>query len=177
MQECLIGHLLGDGYMTKNTGKSTNARFGFSQSTKKQEYFSKVFSNFMPLCNTSTIPHTKFFVTNDTNLSSLNFSTIRLPCLNHYYELFYGQGKRNVPVNIMDLLTPISLAYWIMDDGSKQNKGMHLNVYAFDKEGVNNLIETLSNKYGFVCSIHYHALVFIFLKDQYLLFVTLSHSI
>lgn len=43
-----------------------------------------------------------------------------------------------------------------MDDGSKQNKGMHLNVYAFDQKGVSNLIETLSNKYGFVCSIHYH---------------------
>lgn len=43
-----------------------------------------------------------------------------------------------------------------MDDGSKQNKGLHLNVYAFDSESVERLLKTLRTKYSLVCSIHYH---------------------
>ena len=41
-----------------------------------------------------------------------------------------------------------------MDDGSKQGKGLHLNVYAFSSEDVNKLIDTLKNKFGLKCSIH-----------------------
>ena len=37
--------------------------------------------------------------------------------------------QKIVPSNIQDLLTPRGLAYWIMDDGSLQNKGLHLNTY------------------------------------------------
>lgn len=140
----------------KNTGENTNARFGFTQSTKKQPYFDKVFSNFLPLCKANTTSYTKLFVTNSTTLSSLNFTTMRLPCLNPYFELFYSHGKRNVPMNITNLLTPIGLSYWIIDDGSKQNKGIHLNVYAFNREDVDRLLETLRTKYGFICTIHYH---------------------
>lgn len=111
LQDCIVGHLLGDGYITKNAGKNTNARFGFGQSSKKEEYFQKVFSNFKVLCTPNTLPHTKFFITSNTNLSSISFMTIRLPCLNVYYDLFYSNGKREVPLNIIDLLNPLGLSY------------------------------------------------------------------
>lgn len=156
LKECLVGHLLGDGFITKSPGRNTNARFGFSQSGKKIEYFTKVFSNFKVLCTPDTIPHVKLFTTGDTNLSSLNFWTIRLPCLNAYYELFYGNGKRIVPINIIDILSPIGLSYWIIDDGSKQNKGIHLNVYSFDEQSIERLLDTLRTKYSLVCTVHYH---------------------
>lgn len=70
---------------------------------------------------------------------------------------FYSTGKRQVPINIYDIITPISLAYWIIDDGSKQNKGLHLNVYAFDSGSVERLLLVLRNKYNLICSIHYHS--------------------
>lgn len=31
--------------------------------------------------------------------------------------MFYGSGKKAVPSKIGDLLTPLALAYWLMDDG------------------------------------------------------------
>ena len=37
--------------MIKNKGKSTNARFGFTQSSKKEEYFNIVFNNFKIICS------------------------------------------------------------------------------------------------------------------------------
>jgi hypothetical protein len=45
--------------------------------------------------------------------------------------LWYKNGKKVVPANSMDILTPVGLAYWIMRDGSKLNWGLHLSVYAF----------------------------------------------
>lgn len=92
LQECIVGHLLGDGFISKTRGKNTNARFGFSQSGKKKIYFNKVFTNFKAMCTANAKVYEKAFKTNNTNLTSLNFWTIRLPCLNIYYDIFYING-------------------------------------------------------------------------------------
>ena len=73
LQECIVGHLLGDGFITKRQGKNTNARFGFAQSSKKQEYFNNVFCNFKILCTENFNIQKKNFKTNNTNLRRLNF--------------------------------------------------------------------------------------------------------
>ena len=62
--------------------------------------------------------------------------------------MFYDSNNlKIVPLNIKNLLTPRGLAYWIMDDGSLQNKGLHLNTYGFTHEGILNLKETLENMF------------------------------
>ena len=64
-----------------------------------------------------------------------------------------------VPSNIQDLFTPRSLAYWIMDDGSIQNKGLHLNTYGFTNQDVLKLKNILENMFGentLKCTIHKH---------------------
>ena len=58
------------------------------------------------------------------------------------------------------MFSEISLAYWIMDDGSLQNKGLHLSTYNFSYEEVILLKNTLENLFKpdfFIkCSIHTH---------------------
>lgn len=44
-----------------------------------------------------------------------------------------------------------------MDDGSKQNKGLHLNVYSFNEQSVYYLMEVLQTKYLITCSVHNHS--------------------
>lgn len=56
-----------------------------------------------------------------------------------------------IPKNIFDLLTPIGLAFWLMDDG---NKGIHLNSNAFSDQDLNLIIEVLRVKFGLKCSLH-----------------------
>jgi hypothetical protein len=46
------------------------------------------------------------------------FNTYSLPCFVEFYNLFYPDGKKIVPSNLEVLFTPLSLAYWISDDGS-----------------------------------------------------------
>lgn len=62
------------------------------------------------------------------------FKTYALPCFNSYYELFYADKVKIIPLNIGELLTARSLAYWAMDDGSKQDKGFHFNTHSFTHE-------------------------------------------
>jgi hypothetical protein len=54
--------------------------------------------------------------------------------------------EKKVPQNIGEFLTYRGLAYWIMDDGSIKNKGLHLNTYAFLDEDVELLLNTLKKK-------------------------------
>ena len=44
---------------------------------------------------------------------SIYFLTLRFPCLNEYYEIFYR--VKVIPNNLDKLLTPIGLAYWMME--------------------------------------------------------------
>ena len=77
-------------------------------------------------------------------------------CFNVFRELFYLSNVKIVPHNIYELLTPKGLAFWIMDDGSKQGKGLHISVYAFTNEDVDKLMFTLQDKFNLRCSIHYN---------------------
>ena len=124
-------------------------------------YFKHVLNLFKPYLSETFKLKEKTFKDNRTNntYKSVNFATLSLPCFNQYKSLFYKNNKKIVPINIQELLTPIGLAYWIMDDGSIQNKGLHLNTYAFNSEDVLKLKSTLENMFGnnsLKCSIHKH---------------------
>ena len=47
------------------------------------------------------------------------FSTKSLSSWNDLQALWYVNGVKVVPQNIFEMLTPISLAYWVCDDGVK----------------------------------------------------------
>jgi LAGLIDADG DNA endonuclease family len=81
---------------------------------------------------------------------------MQLPCFNEYRKNFYLSNIKKVPDNIYNMLTPIGLAYWIMDDGSRHGDGLHLSVYAFSNKDVDKLMFTLQYKFNLKCSIHYN---------------------
>ena len=61
---------------------------------------------------------------------------MQLPCFNVFKDIFYSSNIKKIPDNIYEILTPRGLAFWIMDDGSNQNKGLHLNAYGFTLDEV-----------------------------------------
>ena len=117
---------------------------------------------FKPYLSKDFILKEKTFNDKRTNkkYSSVSFATLSLPCFNYYRSIFYNSNNlKIVPLDIEKLLTPRGLAYWIMDDGSLQNKGLHLNTYGFTHEGVLSLKHTLEHMFGassLKCSIHKH---------------------
>ena len=163
LNEILVGILLGDGHVQKRS-LNGNSRFMYGQSSLRihhLNYFKHVLNLFKPYLSETFKLKEKTFKDNRTNntYKSVNFATLSLPCFNQYKSLFYKNNQKIVPINIQELLTPIGLAYWIMDDGSIQNKGLHLNTYAFNSEDVLKLKSTLENLFGnnsLKCSIHKH---------------------
>ena len=163
LNEIMIGLLLGDGHIQKRSING-NSRFIYGQSSLRLHhlnYFNHVFELFKPYLSKDFNPKKRSFTDKRSNkkYSSVQFATLSLPCFNYYKELFYNENKKIVPSNIQNLLSPRGLAYWIIDDGSLQNKGLHLNTYGFTQQHIFLLKTTLENMFGentLKCSIHNH---------------------
>ena len=141
LNEIMIGLLLGDGHIQKRSING-NSRFIYGQSSLRLHhlnYFNHVFELFKPYLSKDFNPKKRSFTDKRSNkkYSSVQFATLSLPCFNYYKDLFYNSNYlKIVPSNIQNLLSPRGLAYWIMDDGSLQNKGLHLNTYGFKEKDV-----------------------------------------
>jgi hypothetical protein len=61
--------------------------------------------DYIPVSNTSLDKR------NNEIYSSFHFVTLQLPCFNEFRELFYIAGKKVIPNNIYELLTPKGLAF------------------------------------------------------------------
>lgn len=153
--QILIGLLLGDGWLIRNKSKSgtlNNTRFCFSQSVVNTEYFMFVYEIFKPYCQGEYYQFNKFSKLTGP-FSGYQFNTLVFPCLNIYHDLFYKQGKKRVPLNIIDYLTPIGLAFWISDDGTynKRDNILTLCTDSYTESEVELLMEVLAKKFGLKC--------------------------
>lgn len=154
----MIGILLGDAHIVKRSSTS-NARLMYAQTAiANKTYFEYVYSFFNSFCAKDYITQTKISRDKRTNkiYSSISFTTMQLPCFNEFRQLFYPSYAKTVPNNVYELLTAKGLAFWIMDDGSKQGKGLHISVYAFSNKDVDKLMFVLQDKFNLKCSIHYN---------------------
>ena len=148
LDEIIIGLLLGDGHIQQRSIRG-NSRFCYRQSSLRKHhfnYFKYIFELFKPYLSKDYQFKEASFTDKRTHIkySSVNFATLSLPCFNFYKNLFYDANNiKIVPVGIEKYLTPRGLAFWIMDDGSLQNKGLHLNTYGFKTEDVLILKRTL----------------------------------
>jgi hypothetical protein len=88
----------------------------------------------------------------------LHLHTRCLPCLTPVYNLFIVNGKKKIPDNISEYLSPISLAFWAMDDGSSTPEGFYLNTHSYSYEEQLILQSALLKKFGVVCNIHKHGI-------------------
>lgn len=59
------------------------------------------------------------------------FTTRSIPEWNDLHALWYVGKTKVVPCNIFDILSPVSLAYWHMDDGGWTKGGIHLSTNSF----------------------------------------------
>lgn len=85
---------------------------------------------------------------------SIYIWTLKFPCLNEYYEMFYKDKVKIIPNNLDKLLTPVSLAYWITDDGSKSSYGQTvLHTRSFTKKEVEYLESVLKKNLGLITRI------------------------
>ena len=118
-KEALIGIILGDGLLDR-AEPNHNTRLRIEQSyPEKEKYLRSLYELLEPMTTMSPITLTRKNKRSGTITQSLYFRTLAMPCLNYYYDLFYKERVKIVPINLGQLLTARGLAYWIMDDGGK----------------------------------------------------------
>lgn len=157
LRDLLVGILLGDGSI-RRTG-TNKAAISFSQSGQKKDYFNQVYESIKAEDLLLNKPYLRTFVDlrypNKIN-SSWNFSSKSSEELRPLADLFLDDnGRKIVPSNISDLLSPKSLAYWIMDDGQHVKRGgVTLCTDNFKHEEIVKLQEVLKSNFDLKTTIH-----------------------
>ena len=157
LKELLVGLLLGDASI-KRSG-ANKARLSFAQSSEKRDYFHHVYDSIKA----------ENLLVNDHNIrtysdprypgktyTSYQFSSKSSEELRPLADLFLdANGQKIIPSNILDLLTPKSLAYWIMDDGQQVKRGgVTLCTDSFKHDEIIKLQEALKSKFDLKTTIH-----------------------
>lgn len=143
----LTGSILGDG--TLRVGKkAVNANFKVEQGLKQKDY---TFWKYDVFKEWVTTPPKLSYRYNEERLpyaKSWWFRTIRHPKITFFHNMFYVDGKKVIPANVGNLLNPLALAVWIMDDGSLNRKVIDISTYSFKLEEIKLLQKVLLQNFA-----------------------------
>jgi len=132
----IIGSLLGDGYLRIVPGRK-NAFLEVNHSFLQKEYVDWKYS----ILKDITVSAPKKRVIDKVRVA-YRFYTRQHPEITELYKMFYKNGVKIIPDNLN--ITPLSLAVWFMDDGSKCRKtDVYLNTQQFNHCDQLKLIDLL----------------------------------
>ena len=138
-----MGTILGDGGIRM---KGRNARLHIKHSTNQLSYVEYKRRIFGSITSMNIYVFTQ--KVGKTDYSFAEFVTLTHPVFTFYYRLFYPNSKKIVPKKIIDLLKdPLSLAVWIMDDGSAEFAGVSIQTHSFAKTQVNLLRKAIKHNF------------------------------
>ena len=151
----IIGSILGDTQLEKRY-KGLGTRIIFEQSNKNVEYLMWFHNYFASrgYCNINKPKlHTRIKKDNKVyfhfRVNSYTFSSF-----NWLHDMFYVNSTKIVPFNIEEYLTPLALAIWFMDGGSKLKHGVRIATNNFTLNEVQFLCHILYKKYNLIATVH-----------------------
>lgn len=114
-KEIILGSLLGDGSL-KIHPPYKNARFSFRHSINQKEYFFWKAEQLKEI--TSKSYYWKSKQLDGLGGEKLRFQSLSLESLTDLYDLTCDKGKLRIRRKWLNMLSPLSLAIWWLDDGS-----------------------------------------------------------
>jgi hypothetical protein len=154
-KEILVGLLLGDACLeTQNQGRTW--RLKIEHSLKQKEYVDWLYEVFKGFVRTP--PKVIKKKIGRKEYLNYGFSTLSVGNLRFFGFQFYGkERKKRIPRIIKKLLTPLALAVWFMNDGSRKSnrhKTYVLHSLGFEKEDLKVLQEAFKEKFGIETHCH-----------------------
>lgn len=154
----IIGSILGDTHLEKRK-KGLGTRIIFEQSSNNVEYlmwFHKFLSD-RGYCNSKKPKLIRRIRKNNTVTFQYRVSSFTFYSFNWLHEMFYtlenGRYIKKIPNNLSEFLTPLALAIWFMDDGSKINKTIRIATNSFLYEEIIFLCAILKKKYSIIATV------------------------
>lgn len=167
-KDIIVGTILGDGSLLVRNLVRGGISVSLSYCYANEEYAKFVIGTLKNLCNLD-IPnkYEGFDKRYNKKRVSYSFYIGVHPSLTYFANLFiksYFDEKKCKYLNLkvlpdqdtlLNLITPRSLAFWIMDDGHcVKRAGVTLCTDNFSEEEVNRLKYVLETKFKLVCTIH-----------------------
>ena len=157
-EQVLIGSLLGDSTLRRETFTTWGS---FRHSLKQRNYGMWKYEQLKRICGTWR-EYTTYNKKVKKYYNGIAFNIRNHVVLNYYHNIFYGDGKKRITPEIVEKLTPLGLAIWFMDDGTKKerksdnNKGSYcIATNCFTKEDLESIIPILERKFGFKSNLHF----------------------
>jgi hypothetical protein len=159
--EFLFGSLLGDAHGDRLM--SGGVRFRFKHSIIQKDY---LFFKYNFLLERGYVNHNPPVFMKDKLGDSYRFDTYCYSNLLWFYQIFYKNKIKVLPEfnYLIQFLTPLALAIWIMDDGTFKSPGVRIAINNFTKEEGERLIEILRIKYSIESSLQKN-------NDRYQLYI------
>lgn len=139
----LIGVLLGDGAMRKKT----HALLEINHSYKQKEYVDWLYQKFQDYIDTEP----KMRKSNGKRFA-YRFTTKSLPVFTQFYNTFFKEKRKIIPDSLH--LTPLTLAVWYMDDGSRCDEDIYINTQQFTQEEQELLVRSLHKEFSIQSSLN-----------------------
>ena len=142
-RDVLVGTLLGDGCLAKH-GHYHRLHIKHRLAQRElAEFKYNVFRDFITMS-----PHVFGQRLGDREYPCVQFATRTHPVFTEWHSRFYTGRVKAVPRDNISLLTPLSVAVWVMDDGGADYAGMTLQTHSFSLEGVRLLRTALDEMFG-----------------------------
>jgi len=146
-KQILVGMLLGDAHLERQAGALT-ARLKIEHSIAQKAY---VYWKYIEWRNWVRTPPKARVRHNRLGTSSTNvgFTTLSHVELERFRSAFYRNRRKVIPEELE--LTPLSMAVWFMDDGSRKSsqcRGLYLNTQSFTESEVMLLQEVMRRDVG-----------------------------
>lgn len=160
-KEVLLGTVLGDSCLFKYN-KNGYPSLVCSHSLKQKDYLQLKLDIFRDFVYDKKVK--KY---NKKTGAKFCFRTSCSKVFYDFYKMFYINNVKVINKNILDMLTPISLAFWFQDDGSRcKNRGLAIHTNSFKYDEVDLICKWFFEKHGIYCSPQRRA------KNQYVVFMS-----
>jgi hypothetical protein len=141
-RELVVGCLLGDGSMRCKT----NALLDINHSFHQRSYVDIKYRRLADLVRTP--PRMR---NGNGSRVAYRFVTRSIPELTPFYRLFYVERTKVIPELV---LSPLTMAVWFMDDGSRSRNAVYLNTQQFDEESQMRLLLLLKGQWGILGALN-----------------------
>lgn len=131
----------------------TGASLQFEWGDKHMAYAFYVWHLLYPYCLEVPRRHTRVN-SNGNEVVTWCFQTVTHPAFLFLHDIFIVNGKKCILPAFFDLVTPVSLAFWFIDDGGRQDYrgyGLQFQTQGFTENEVDWLCKLLQDKFGLNC--------------------------
>ena len=148
--DVIVGSLLGDARLecrSKGIRAQYTARFRVHHGDKQKEYVWWKYEALKDLVLTG--PREIIWTNIKRNLkeTSWYFHTKSLKNFGIIHEIFYKNGVKKFPTEILPIFSPQMLAIWYMDDGSNNHGNVTLSTHSFSLGDQQIIADFLKEKY------------------------------